>query len=214
MSAFSEVHYSGPMITKASKAIIMLHGRGGSSKSMLGLAERLSDETFYIALPQAENSSWYPYSFLEEESLNEPYLSSSLQSVKELIDQIAEHIPIEKIYIVGFSQGACLSLEVSAKFATRYGGIIAFTGGLIGKTLDARKYQGNFEGTKVFMSNGDQDPHIPLERSKASKAFLEKLGASVALKVYPGRSHTISEDEILQAKKIFKDQNANYPSAE
>lgn len=200
MTAISEVLHQGHLATKASKALILLHGRGGTAKSILGLANRLCDDAFYIVAPQATNNTWYPYSFMEEERANEPYLSLSIKGIKDLIDQTARHIPKNRIYILGFSQGACLALEVSTRFATKYGGIVAFTGGLIGSNINEEKYQGDFEGTNVFISNGDQDPHIPLIRSEQSKELIEKMNAYVTLKIYEGRPHTITEDEIKFVK--------------
>lgn len=198
-----EVLHKGALITKAAKALILLHGRGATAQSILSLSDFLCDDTFYIAAPQALNNSWYPYSFMEEEKRNEPSLSMSVQIVKNLIDEIAKHIPRSHLYIAGFSQGACLALEVSARHTARYGGVIALTGGLIGKTINRTKYQGNFEGTPIFMSNGDQDPHVPLCRSQQSKELLEQLGAQVTIKVYPGRPHIISDDEIVWARKFL-----------
>ncbi len=200
MTSF-EVLYQGPLITKASKALIILHGRGGNTRGVLSLADMLCDDRFYVAAPQAPNGTWYPHSFMAEKKLNEPYLSTSIAEIKKLLDETEKFIPKHQIYIAGFSQGACLALEVSARFAAKYGGIVAFTGGLIGSTIDETKYQGNFEGTTIFMSNGDQDPHVPLERSEQSKVLLEKLGANVTLKVYEGRAHTITQDEINWVKK-------------
>lgn len=203
MNAISEVLHQGSLITKASKALILLHGRGGTAKSILSLGDMLCDDSFYIVAPQATNNIWYPSTFMEKASLNEPYLSLSVKGIYDLIEQTAKHIPKKQIFIVGFSQGACLSLEVSSRFATRYGGIVAFTGGLIGNKIDEEKYKGNFEGTKVFISNGDNDPHIPLIRSEQSKELMEKLGADVTLKVYEGRPHTITEDEIKFVRKTI-----------
>lgn len=208
-TAFSEVLYKGPSINKASKALILLHGRGGTAKNIFSLSERVCNNDFYILAPQAVDHSWYPYSFLSEEKLNEPYLSQSVKDIKKLIDQTAEHVPKHCIYIMGFSQGACLALEVSARYASLYGGIIALTGGLIGSSVNAQKYSGNFDGTKILMSNGDNDPHIPLIRSEQSKKLLEKLGANVTLKVYNGRSHTICEDEIEWVKKELNSNISN-----
>jgi len=202
LTAISEILEQGLSITKASKALILLHGRGATAEGILSLSDKLCSDDFYIAAPQATNHAWYPYSFMKEEKLNEPYLSSSVEGIKNLIDQIAEHISKEKIFIAGFSQGACLALEVSARFAAKYGGIVAFTGGLIGDKLNEKKYLGDFEGTKVFISNGDQDPHIPLIRSEESKKLMEKLDACVTLKVYEKRPHIITEDEIKLAKEI------------
>ncbi len=200
----AETTYQGPVITKASKALILLHGRGGSSRDILKLAQSLGDEKFYIAAPQAVNNSWYPYGFMADEKLNEPDLSLSIESIKKLIDETSNYIPLERIYIVGFSQGACLALEISSRFAAKYGGVIAFTGGLIGPAIDEKKFQGNFAGTKVFISNGDQDPHVPLLRSQQSKDVMEKLGADVNLKVYQRDIHWIDKDEILSAKQHLK----------
>ena len=200
MTAISEVLHRGLPITQASKALILLHGRGGTARNILYLADKLCDDHFYIAAPQATHNTWYPQSFMSEEKLNEPFLSSSIKSIEDIINQTTRYIPKHQIYIAGFSQGACLSLEISSRSATKYGGIIAFTGSLIGSVIDERKYQGNFEGTKVFISNGDQDPYIPLIRSEKSKELMEKMGAHVTLKVYKGRDHIISEDEIQFAK--------------
>jgi len=193
----------GQPVKKASKGLILLHGRGASAEDILGLAEYFCDDSFYIAAPQATNHSWYPYPFLAEEKTNEPWLSSAVELVKKLIDETARYIPKKDIYLMGFSQGACLVLEVSALYATRYGGVVAFTGGLIGNTIREEKYQGDFQGTKVFIGNSDVDPHVPLTRSEKSKEVMEKLGADVTLKIYPGMGHTINNDEINWVKEFI-----------
>lgn len=191
-----EIIERGQPIDKASKALILLHGRGSSALDILGLADEFCDDTYYIVAPEAPNHSWYPYSFMEDEKRNEPWLSSAVETVKRIIDETSAYIPKEHIYLMGFSQGACLTLEVSTRFAAKYGGVIAFTGGLIGSKIDEKKYQGDFEGTKVFIGNSDRDPHVPLIRSEQTKELMEKLGAQVTLKVYKGMAHTINQDEI------------------
>jgi phospholipase/carboxylesterase len=196
--------YPGASIQEASKAFILLHGRGGTAQNMLGLVDALGLSNCYVAIPQADNNTWYPHSFMSEKKLNEPYLSQSIQEIHELLEHTSQQIPKDQLFIVGFSQGACLALEVTARNAAHYGGIVAFTGGLIGSTLDESKYHGDFEGTKIFISNGDQDPHIPLIRSQQSQKIMESLGAHVTLKIYPGRPHTITEDEMeLVKRNIF-----------
>lgn len=176
------------------KALILLHGRGGTSESILGLATNFTDKNFIVEAPQAPHNAWYPQSFLADEKLNEPQLSQSLQTISNLIKRL--ELPSDQIYLMGFSQGACLALEYAARHPKKYGGIIAFTGGLIGKTLNVNKYRGNLEGTKVFIGTSENDPHIPLTRARESKEVLKSLGASVTLKTYPGSTHTITFDEI------------------
>lgn len=192
----NSVIYSGTPIEKASKALILIHGRGGTAADILSLREYFCDDRYFIAAPEAADNSWYPMSFNADEHLNEPKLTASIQYIIKIIDETEKHIPKSEIYLMGFSQGAILSLEISSRNATKYGGVIAFSGGLLGKTLDEKKYHGNFENTKVFIGVSDQDPFIPLSRSIESKDLIEKLGADVTLKVYPGTSHTINQDEI------------------
>ncbi|HSX04557.1 MAG TPA: dienelactone hydrolase family protein [Rhabdochlamydiaceae bacterium] len=196
-----DISEKGQPLNKAAKALILLHGRGSNALDIMELANEFCDASFYIAAPQATKNRWYPKDFMAEERLNEPWLSSALDVVKRLIDETAEYIPTDKIYLMGFSQGACLALETASRFATKYGGIVAFSGGLIGKTIDEKKYGGDFQGTKVFIGVSEKDPHIPLIRVKESKKLMEKLGAKVILKVYEGNGHTITDDEINQVKK-------------
>jgi phospholipase/carboxylesterase len=191
----------GKSIDKASKALILLHGRGGTADDILNFAKRFHLVDTYLAAPQATGNSWYPHSFMVEEKLNEPWLSSAIETIKRLVDEISKKIPQSQIVIMGFSQGACLSLEYSSRFASKYGGIVAFSGGLIGSTLNEEKYQGNLAGTKVFIGNSDIDPYIPIERCFRSKELMEKLGATVTLKVYERMGHLINEDEINWVKK-------------
>jgi phospholipase/carboxylesterase len=193
----------GKPLMKAEKAIVVLHGRGGDANDIISLADAFDDGSFYIAAPQAANNSWYPYTFLSPEGRNEPWLSSAVQIVEQLLGKISKHIPLEKTYIMGFSQGACLSVEVAAQNAARYAGVIAFTGGLIGDRIREEKYRGNFENTKVFLGNSDNDPHVPLIRSEETKTLMEKLGADVTLKIYPNMQHTIIQDEIDTVLKLM-----------
>lgn len=200
----------GKPVSQAQKALILIHGRGASAQSIISLADEFCDETFYIAAPQATGNTWYPYGFMEKESSNEPWLSSAVATIQRLIDETKKHISIENIYIMGFSQGASLTMEVTARSAARYGGIAAFTGGLIGEKTDAAKYKGDFRGTKYFLGNSDKDPHIPVHRSEESKNVLTALGADVKLKIYPNMAHTINQDEIETVKNwMFSTASGN-----
>jgi len=193
----------GTPLSQAEKAIILLHGRGGSSEDIMQLRHEFPYGNFYYAAPQAARSTWYPLSFLSPVKNNEPWLSSAVGVIKRLIDDIVSVIPSENLYIMGFSQGACLSLEVASRYAMKYAGIAAFTGGLIGDRLDPAIYKGNFDGTRVFLGNSDNDPHVPVERSEESKKIIESLGANVTLAIYPGMPHIISREEIDEVRRLM-----------
>lgn len=194
---------SGQIKDQASKALVMLHGRGGTAQGILELTADFCDDTFYVVAPQAPNNSWYPQSFMAEEKFNASALEASVETIMRVIIDTEQYIPRDQIYLMGFSQGACLALEVAARFAGRYGAIVAFSGALIGERLDEKKYQGNFAGTKIFIGISENDPHVPLARAVQSKQLLEKMGADTTLMAYPGISHTISQEEIVWVQKNF-----------
>jgi phospholipase/carboxylesterase len=193
----------GKPLTEASNALILLHGRGADPEDIMHLGDDFADSSFYIAAPRATGNTWYPYSFLSPAEKNEPWLSSAIATVKKLIDNISVYIPREKIYIMGFSQGACLSLEVAAQNAVKYGGIAAFSGGLIGEKLSENKYKGDFEGTRIFIGNSDSDPYIPLERTEESRQLLSGMKANVKMIIYSGMEHTIITEEIDAARSFL-----------
>jgi phospholipase/carboxylesterase len=203
--SYDKVIERGCALNQASKALILLHGRGATAEGMIDLGEEFIDDSFYIVAPQAPNNAWYPYSFMEEDELNEPWLSSSLEIVGNLVENIIRNVPKENIFIMGFSQGACLALEFTARNAEKYGGVIAFSGGLIGKTINKDKYHGHFEGTKIFIGDSENDPYIPVFRCQESKVILEELGANVTLKIYSGNTHRVTPIEVEYVKKnIFQ----------
>ena len=197
---------AGKLVGEAKKAIVMLHGRGASAEDIISLQRHLNLEGMAIYAPNASSHSWYPYSFMAPVEENQPALDSALELIGDVVAEIeASGITADNIYFAGFSQGACLTLEYTARNARRYGGIIAFTGGLIGRQLAEENYKGDFAGTPVFISTGDPDPHVPVSRVKESIATLERLNAFVTYAIYPGRPHTISAEEIkLVNNQILK----------
>ncbi len=188
---------AGTPLDEAKKAMIFIHGRGADARGILELAGALDVEGFALLAPEATGNTWYPYSFLSPVSMNEPWLGSAIATIHELIDEvIASGIRTENIYLLGFSQGACLTLESAARKAQRYGGLIAFTGGLIGDIIDRKNYSGDFAGTPVFIASGDPDPHIPVSRVRESTAIFTEMGANVTEKIYPGIPHTVIQEEV------------------
>ena len=197
---------AGVPAADAKKAVIFLHGRGASAEDILGLAKHLDLEYAALFAPQANNYSWYPNSFMAPVAENQPALDSALEVIQSLVgDILAAGIPAEQLYFVGFSQGACLTLEYVTRNAQQYGGIVAFTGGLIGKEINLNNYKGDFKQTPVLITTGDPDPHVPVRRVEMSEGILKKMNAAVNMKIFSGRVHTISPREIELAKTlVFK----------
>ncbi|TWF35319.1 phospholipase/carboxylesterase [Chitinophaga polysaccharea] len=195
---------AGTPVAIASKALIMLHGRGASAEDILSLAQWFPVGDYALLAPQATNHTWYPQSFLAPPAENEPWLSSALSLLKSTTDKLLQQgIAPEHIYFLGFSQGACLTLEFIARNAARYGGAVAFTGGLIGDRVYSENYNGAFDGMPVFIGSSNPDFHVPVQRVHESTAILQKMGARVTEKIYDNMGHTIIEDEIRQANELI-----------
>ncbi len=198
-----EIYTSGQPLEKAKAAMILIHGRGASAPSILDLANLLHHPEMAYLAPQAANSTWYPYSFLSPIPQNEPGITSGLQVIADLIATIeATGILKNKIILAGFSQGACLSSEYMARNAARYGGLLAFSGGVIGPPDMERNDSGDLEQTPIFIGCSDIDFHIPLERVEETAEIFQRLNGRVNKKIYPNMGHTIIKDEIDQALKV------------
>ncbi|MDR7369959.1 dienelactone hydrolase family protein [Flavobacterium aquidurense] len=200
----TEIITGGLSLNNAKKALIMIHGRGADAHDIISVAKHLKVDDFALVAPQADNRTWYPYSFLVPIKENEPSLSKSLDAIQKVVAAIQQNgIEKENIYFLGFSQGACLALEYTARNAAKYGGIVAFTGGLIGDKVYENHYTGNFENTPVFIGTSDPDFHVPVERVNETEAILKKMGASVTKKIYENMGHTISQDEVDVANELI-----------
>lgn len=194
---------AGVPVAEAKRAVIFIHGRGASAADILSLNNHLKIEDAALFAPQATSHSWYPYSFMAPVKDNQPALDSALSLIRGLVSDIERAgIPQEQIYFVGFSQGACLTLEYITRHAARYGGAVAFTGGLIGKEINMQNYKGNFKQMPVLITTGDPDPHVPVSRVELSEGIMKKMNANVTVKIYSGRPHTITKMEIELAKKL------------
>ena len=199
-----DVIFFGKELREDSKVLIMLHGRGGSARDILSLSAHLNVKDYTLLAPQATNSTWYPYSFMAPPDQNEPWLSSALGVIEELVSDINEQgVPTERIYFLGFSQGACLTLEFVTRHGAKYGGIVAFTGGLIGDKIYSENYNGDFLKTPVFIGTSDPDPHVPVDRVHATRNILEQMNAEVTEQVYANMGHTISSEEIALANQLI-----------
>ena len=188
---------AGAPLKAAEAALVLIHGRGATAESMLPLTEAIGHPGIAYLAPQAADNTWYPHSFLRPLPENEPYLSSALAFVGDVLTRVAAAgVPLQRTVLLGFSQGACLALEYAARHARRYGGLVGLSGGLIGPDGTPREYQGSLDRTTVFLGCSDVDSHVPKERVLESAAVLRRLGGEVTARLYPGMGHTINAEEI------------------
>ncbi|MCO6477962.1 MAG: dienelactone hydrolase family protein [Phaeodactylibacter sp.] len=200
---------AGAPLAEAEKAMVMIHGRGATAEGILDVANHLDVEGFALLAPQATGNTWYPFSFMAPVAQNEPGLSTALDVIRQIVQDILDTgIAPEDIYFLGFSQGACLSSEFLARNAQRYGGAFLYSGGVIGEKVNRSNYKGDFNGTPILLGCSDVDPHVPLRRVKDTIAIFSEMGAEVTERIYPNAPHTIFQDEIEITNRILSGATA------
>jgi predicted esterase len=195
---------AGEPLNSARAAMILLHGRGATAEDIMTVASQVQAPGWIYFAPQAAGNAWYPNPFTAPIEANEPYLSAALEMISNLVERVEARVPAHRMVLVGFSQGACLTLEWAARHARRYGAIAGLSGGLIGPDGTSRDYPGSFESTPVFLGCSDVDPYIGKDRVEEAAHVFERLGAAVDLRLYPGMGHMVNEDEIAAIRALVE----------
>ena len=193
---------AGEPLERASAAMILVHGRGASAHDIMTIAAEVADPDFAYLAPEAAGNAWYPNRFMEPLASNEPWLSSALETVGRVLALVEERVPAQSVILLGFSQGACLTLEFAARNARRYGGLVGLSGGLIGPDGTPRDYAGSFDRTPAFLGCSDVDPHIRKDRVVEAAEVFKRLDADVTMQLYPQMGHTVSAEEIQAVRTI------------
>ena len=195
---------AGEALASARAAAILVHGRGASAEDIMTVGSEIARPGWAFLAPQAAGNEWYPNRFTAPLETNEPYLGSALEMLRSLVRRVEEHVPAERLMLLGFSQGACLTLEFAARNARRYGAVIGLSGGLIGPDGTPRDYPGGFAGTPAFLGCSDVDPHIAKDRVLEAGRVYERMGAEVTLRLYPGMPHWVSPEEIAEVSRMME----------
>jgi predicted esterase len=196
-----ELRQAGAPPEKAKCVALLIHGRGATAESILSLADAVALPDLCYLAPQAKGQSWYPQSFMAPTAANEPFLSHSLARVAAIITDLAEEgAPMEKLALIGFSQGACLAAETALRSPRPYGFIGILSGGAIGPPGTPRDYAGSLAAVRVFIGCAERDPHIPRERVEETAELFGKLGARVSKRIYPGGFHGVNDDMLANVR--------------
>jgi phospholipase/carboxylesterase len=199
------VLYAGPALDEARAVVVAVHGRGDEAEGILAIHQVLGVSDVAFVAPHAAGNTWYPYAFLAPTADNEPWLSSALDVLRAVVETLeTANVQRRRIVLLGFSQGGCLALHFAATHATRWGGLVGLSAGLIGPPDTKWEFKGSLAGTPAFLGCSDPDPHIPRERLEDSARVLEQLGAAVTLRVYPKMGHTVNEDELEHVRRLLQ----------
>lgn len=199
------VFAQGAPLEQARGVFIMAHGRGATAPSLLSLGAEIPLPELAFVAPQAAGYTWYPYSFLEPLERNQPHLDSALAVLDSLVQQVEKlGKDPRQIFLLGFSQGACLVLEYTRRYPRRYGGVFGLSGGLIGPPGTRFEGDGSLAGTPIFLGCSDHDPHIPASRVRESSQALQAMGAQVTEKLYGDLGHAVNADELYHINQITR----------
>lgn len=198
-----DVLEAGPALDAASAAVVGLHGRGATAHGFIELPRQAAPTEVAILAPQAAGRTWYPHSFLEPTERNEPHLSSALRAVERIVDAAADVVGYDRVLVVGFSQGGCLGCEFVGRTGRRFGGLVAFSGGLIGARVDRDRYEGSLDDTPVYLGCSDVDPHIPVDRVHDTATVFEARGADVTTEIFSGMGHTVNDREVTALRDML-----------
>ncbi len=189
----------------ARAAMILLHGRGASAEDIISIASEMQPPGWAFFAPQAAGNAWYPNPFTAPLESNEPHLSGALEMVSRLVESVEASVPAQRIVLLGFSQGGCLTLEWAARNARRYGGVVGLSAGLIGPDGTPHDYQGGFDGTPVVLGCSDVDPYIQKHRVREAGEVFKAMGARVTVTLYPGMAHVVSGEEIVTIRGLLEE---------
>ncbi|MEX6507017.1 alpha/beta hydrolase [Jiella sp. M17.18] len=204
MLAAQKLRLAGAPLESARLAVLCLHGRGASAEDILGIASVIRVPDVAYLAPQADGGAWYPAPFMQPLAANEPYLTDALKRIDKILTGLSDGgFRPDKVALAGFSQGACLSAEYVARNAGRVGGLLGFSGGLIGPDAANREETASLAGLSVFLGCSAEDPFIPAPRVRETAWHFEARGASVKTTLYPQPGHGINADEIAEAQTLL-----------
>jgi phospholipase/carboxylesterase/glyoxalase family protein len=195
---------AGEPVASARAAMILLHGRGASAEDIMTIASEMQHPGWAYLAPQAVGNAWYPNPFTAPLESNEPYLSAALDMISKLVERVEPTVPAQRMMLLGFSQGACLTLEWAARNARRYGAIVGLSGGLIGPDDTPRDYPGSFDQTPVFLGCSDVDPYIAKERVLEAADVFKRMGGVVTVRLYPGMGHMVGPEELVIVRGLVE----------
>ena len=198
------LHTLGPAPEAVGAVAILLHGRTQSPTDMFAIAERLNLPGMPFVAVEAAGKSWYPDKFMAPVQNNQPQLDYAIDRLEQLVVELEDQgVSRSRIVLLGFSQGACLACEYLYRYPRRWGGLIAYTGGLIGPAETQWPVSGWLHGTPVFLANSDIDTWVPLARTEKTAAVLAGMGADVQLEVYPQMEHLVNDQEITFGRALL-----------
>lgn len=188
--------------------VIFLHGFGSNEQDLFGIKDALPATWTYLSarapMPVEPNG----FRWFTKTPGNGDYdgVTADLQSSAALIkDFVAKattkyHTQSDRVFLVGFSQGAIMSYEVALRDPQRVRGIAALSGSLLPVLKAELKPNEALDKLAIFIGHGTLDQALPYASATRANEVLLGLGLKPEFHGYPGMNHTVSEAEVQDLK--------------
>ena len=202
----------------ANKLVVFLHGYGADGKDLIDLAK-----PFGMALPNAsfispdaphpcamspQGRQWFP---IEEIPMGAIRASLGLL---DLIQNEAKKLSLtfKDVILIGFSQGAMMSMQCLLINNEQLGAIIGYSGALKKENIDAANDlisngKHKYSDTPVLLVHGEQDEVVPFQSLEKSKYLLNKIGFNVQTLSRQNLAHGIDPEGISKGMEFLKSLN-------
>jgi phospholipase/carboxylesterase len=186
---------NGRPVEGARAVVVALHGRSSTAETMLARVREITgdDASIAVVAPQAFDNEWYHGRNFESRAALGARLEESVAHVQKVLDDVVRRSSPERVVLCGFSQGACLALEVFTRRSERLGAVWAFSGAVIGTPDEDRPPGDAAEGTPVLLGASEGDPWVKRSDIERSAALVAAAGADVTIRFVPGDAHALHD---------------------
>ncbi len=214
--AFSLVHHAAPPkggLHEKSPLLLLLHGFGSNEDDLFSLSPYL-DERFLVVSARAPvtlapgSYAWFSLGFAPEGVIiNNEEAESSRLILRKFIDQVAGFYGADPraIYLMGFSQGAMMSLAVALTNPTLAAGVVVMSGRLLPQTLKQIPDPASLVGLPIFAAHGTRDLVLPIGHGREMRDNLSALPVDLTYREYQ-MAHEVSAESLRDVALWLKAQ--------
>ncbi|MWV64011.1 phospholipase [Halorubrum sp. JWXQ-INN 858] len=190
---------AGAPAAASAVAVVLVHGRGGTPEGLVRLADEFYRPGVAFLAPGARRASWFPARSDAPIDANEPALTSAVDCVAAAVAAAGDvGVPPERTVLVGVSQGGSVAAEFLRRRPERFGGAFVVSAALPGSgddlgVIDSDDGGGDLDGTPVVLASSEADPAVSVERVRETATALERLDASVDVRIDAGSGHGLSD---------------------
>ena len=183
--------------------VIFLHGYGSNEQDLFGIKDELPKPYTYLSVraPMVTQEGSYQWFRKKGEGAyngETDDLKSSGQLLLDFVAQAAKkyHTEPDKVYLVGFSQGAIMSYEVALRHPEAVGGIAALSGRILPVLRAELKPDEKRQSLAIFIGHGTADKRLPLSDGTEANSLLQSVSLEPEFHAYQGVGHSISAEEM------------------